>query len=148
MKNHKATPEQWEYLENSQVLNKSFTTCLLELRSRLDNLEENLGFTVEAIAALEELLLEPKLNSKSSPNNLQIRSNSSDGLTSSDYSEKPDSSLVKQVASAISDFDDLPELWHDDARAAIREVATWLRESGSWDQITVAALLEQEAEHG
>ena len=32
------------------------------------------------------------------------------------------------------------------ARSVIREMAEWLRERGGWNQVTVAAILEQELE--
>lgn len=56
-------------------------------------------------------------------------------------------SLVERVASAITDDDALSELWHDDARAAIREVAAWM--TSNPDHHFPPALvfaLEQEAE--
>jgi hypothetical protein len=38
----------------------------------------------------------------------------------------PAGSLVERVAGVICDDDEMAHLWHDDARAAIREVAAWL----------------------
>jgi hypothetical protein len=63
-------------------------------------------------------------NSKPTPNPRQIRS-----------------SLVERVHSCIVGE---PECGHMQARAAIREVAAWLREAHSWT--VVPAVLEQEAE--
>jgi hypothetical protein len=59
-------------------------------------------------------------------------------------------SLVERVASAITDDDALSELWHDDARAAIREVAAWLidrRRDDDWlaPFEELAELLQEEA---
>jgi hypothetical protein len=51
------------------------------------------------------------------------------------------SSLVERVHSCIVGE---PECGHMQARAAIREVAAWLRETHSWT--VVPAVLEQEAE--
>ena len=51
------------------------------------------------------------------------------------------SSLVERVHSCIVGE---PECGHMQARAAIREVAAWLREAHSWT--VVPAVLEQEAE--
>jgi hypothetical protein len=39
MTNYKATPAQWQQIENSQVFNGSFQACVLELRSRVERLE-------------------------------------------------------------------------------------------------------------
>jgi len=38
----------------------------------------------------------------------------------------PAGGLVERVVKVIADPDGPAELWHDDARAAIREVAAWL----------------------
>jgi hypothetical protein len=43
-------------------------------------------------------------------------------------SEEIRSSLLERVAGAIAEDDTPVDLWHDDARAAIREVAAWLRD--------------------
>jgi hypothetical protein len=54
------------------------------------------------------------------------------------------SSLVERVAIALAESDHPHQLWHDEARAAIREVAAWLRDRAdhwSW----VAQVLEREA---
>jgi hypothetical protein len=55
----------------------------------------------------------------------------------------PAGSLVERVAAAIADNDAPVDLWHDDARAAIREVAAWLRENHISGP---ANFIEQEAE--
>ena len=62
------------------------------------------------------------------------------------HPEIPDGSLVERVACAITGDSDGPINWKPEARAAIREVAAWLREhfphsAGGW-----AMRLEQEAE--
>lgn len=54
---------------------------------------------------------------------------------------------MKRVAAVLADEDAPVDLWHEDARAAIRVVATWLREQRSYvDSNTgLAQTLEQEA---
>jgi len=42
----------------------------------------------------------------------------------------PAGGLVERVVKVIADPDGPAELWHDDARAAIREVAAWMDECG------------------
>jgi len=42
----------------------------------------------------------------------------------------PAGGLVERVLKVIADPDGPAELWHDDARAAIREVAAWLDQRG------------------
>ena len=55
------------------------------------------------------------------------------------------SSLVDRVAYAITGDGDGPINWKPEARAAIREVARWIREQQDGDLIA-ATMLEQEAE--
>jgi hypothetical protein len=56
----------------------------------------------------------------------------------------PAGGLVERVVTVIADPDGPAELWHDDARAAIREVAAWLRENETG--YNAARLLEQDAD--
>ncbi len=58
---------------------------------------------------------------------------------------KPDSSLLSRVAFALTGDSDGPINWKPEARAAIREVAAWLREHYGGPTAT-SGLLEQEAE--
>ena len=51
----------------------------------------------------------------------------------------PEKSLVERVHSCIVGE---PECGHMQARAAIREVAAWLRDYGGWNQSTAADVLE------
>jgi hypothetical protein len=65
------------------------------------------------------------------------------------YPAKPDSStapagsLVQRVAQAIADDGCAVDVWHDIARAAIREVAAWMRQNEIG--YAAAAWLEREA---
>ena len=64
-----------------------------------------------------------------------------------DSSPAPADSLVERVAGVICD-DEMAHLWHDDARAAIREVAAHIRANvspGPSIAAGIAAWLEQEA---
>jgi hypothetical protein len=64
----------------------------------------------------------------------------------------PAGSLVARVSAAIVRVDEgcdwtcAETIATDEARAAIREVAVWLREGGDFDANAWASLLEQEAE--
>jgi hypothetical protein len=51
--------------------------------------------------------------------------------------------LVERVVKVIADPDGPAELWHDDARAAIREVAAWLDQQG---QHGCSLLLREESD--
>ena len=60
---------------------------------------------------------------------------------------KPDSSLVERVAAAITGEGDEPINWKPEARAAIREVAAWLRDQERYVLDWAAVTLEEEAKH-
>ena len=58
----------------------------------------------------------------------------------------PASSLVERAAFAISGGDPKDAVnWRPEARAAIREVAAWLRDRGGYPWAWIAQTLEQEA---
>jgi hypothetical protein len=168
---HRATPEQWAVVE--ELSSGSIASCVFELRDRIENLKTeaeereatNLSSFCELearIAALEAgqtcphivssdegtsycalaeqtqdkldrlIELDRALDSKSTPNDRQIRSSA------------PADSLVERVARAICEAPPPIEGWRSEARAAIREVARWLR--SELVSRAVADRLEQEAE--
>ena len=128
-------------MERSQVLNSTFMACLLELRARVEQLEANttqwrtdhlrLANTCASLAPdrpkFFNALLPVDDNSQPTPNQVPIRS-----------------SLVTRVARAIG-RDDEPINWEPEARAAIREVAAWVREHYGGPTAS-STVLEQEAE--
>ncbi len=124
MTDYKATPEQWAQIESWMATESAYSACLHELRARVEALEKDATedsasthFVFDAIIKRLEAL---ETSSKPTPNDRQIGS-----------------SLVERVRKALSYP---PEPY---ARAAIREVAVWLREnyiSGP------ANVIEQEAE--
>jgi hypothetical protein len=98
---HRATPEQWKYIER-YAYDYTYDACILELRAR-----------IEALEAAQQ----------------KIRSG-------------PESPLVERVADAIAAQATSAGIVNDrPARAAILEVAAWLREKGYGSWVT----LEQEA---
>jgi hypothetical protein len=117
-KPHKATPDQWGQIEQF-VADCGYDSCLLELRARIEALEE-----IENSRRFEQA---KALIDQSAPT--------------------PTSSLVERVADAIVTkatsagiVDDRP------ARAAIREVAAWLRDRGGYPREWIAQTLELEAD--
>jgi hypothetical protein len=133
-----ATPDPWASVEHWGSQGALLYQCLLELRTRVEQLEANtkqwrtdhlrLANTCASLAPdrlkFFNALLPEDEDSQPTPNPSQIGS-----------------SLVKRVQDAIHDV----EFPHgdDEARAAIREVLAWLKEG----EHTWAALkLEQEAE--
>ncbi len=141
-----ATPDPWASVEHWGSQGALLYQCLLELRTRVEQLEANtkqwrtdhlrLANTCASLAPdrlqFFNALLPEDEDSQPTPNPSQIRS-----------------SLVERVAIAISRcedsscWDDEAINWEPEARAAIREVLAWLKEG----EHTWAALkLEQEVE--
>jgi len=137
---YRATPEQWaqceEWVQNPVI--GASDACILELRARVESLEQDAEedststhFCFNAIVKRVEAL---EANAKPTPNLSQIRS-----------------SLVDRVALAISGIeyglerDEEAVNWASEARAAIREVAAWLREQHGSD-LVAATVLEREAD--
>jgi hypothetical protein len=122
---HRSTPEHWATVEAYAQQVSSTDDCLLELRARVEALEaaQRLRvFTAEEVAPVVRPI-----------------------------TPAPAGSLVERVAAAIADNDAPVDLWHDDARAAIREVAAALVEWHDSDQLIhtaweAAKWLEREAE--
>jgi hypothetical protein len=110
MTDYKATPEQWEVQEKFAPESED-ACCLLELRSRIERLELGAGIRDLVTKAVQQ-----------------------------NYPQKPNGSLVQQVADEIAVAEGG---WHNEARAAIREVAAWMRENEVG--YTAARWLEQEA---
>jgi hypothetical protein len=150
MTDHKATPEQWAMLEERSA--PEYDNTILELRARVEALEaaqqqpepideeENdrrFHACMDLIknATPEQIRAAARLPEQGNP--VEI-----DGIA-------PASSLVKRVALAISGIeyglerDEEAVNWAPEARAAIREVAAWLREAHGWEQ--GAQALEREA---
>jgi len=161
MTDYKATPDQWNQVQKcADVIGSSDCSAILELRARIEVLEDAahkhivetnsnivaLFTRVESLEAAEREaskvyqiskplkltltqaqqvndLLAP--NSKPTPNPSQIRI-----------------SLVERVVMAIG-RDSETARWNE-ARAAIREVAVWLREQHDGD-LVAATVLEREA---
>lgn len=141
---HRATPEQWAKQE--RWAHDHDSSCLLELRARVEALETGAtcphivssdeGTSYCALAEASARIVQPDVpadtsaqaNSKPTPNPGQIRS-----------------SLVEAVRQAILMHGD-GLTFSDEARAAIRAVAEWLRVQRGWEYGSWA--LEQETDHG
>ncbi len=151
MTDHKATPEQWAQQEAWLDQNDADAACILELRARVETLEKRcevlqnrhhrltlkVGHLEHDLVKDEDDLPQqhcleamdpPEANSQPTPNDRQIRS-----------------SLMERVQTAIG------HSYPDNARAAIREVAAWLRENypgrEGYCGTTWANLIEVEASH-
>ena len=134
---YRATHNQWETIEEFAEDLNSGPACLLELRDRIlcqeaciKDLYKKLDGVIQRLDGhfIRIKELEGNPITKQTPNDLQVGS-----------------SLVDRVAYAITGDGDGPINWKPEARAAIREVAAWLREQHDGDLIA-ATMLEQEAE--
>jgi hypothetical protein len=164
MTDYKATPERWQNVENAvEIASQSIqwvvsdeAACLLELRARVEALEAaahkhivETSANILALASRVEALEAAKRQASKvlnvsdlpqwTPEQAQqiadlLTLNPSATLTSYNYPAKPDSSLVKRVALAISGIeyglerDEEAANWASEARAAIREVLAYLCE--------------------
>jgi len=127
---HRATPEQWTHVaicaEMKQQVPWATAACLLELRARIEALEAAQQDKLDRLIALDRD--DPTLDSAMTE------------LRAARAEVRP-AGLVERVAMAANCYP------HENARAAIREAAKWLREQGTpasgW-----AMRLEQEADRG
>jgi hypothetical protein len=127
-----ATPDPWASVEHWGSQGALLYQCLLELRTRVEQLEANTKQW-----RTDHLRLANTCASLA-PDRLQFFN----ALLPDDEDSAEGGSLVTRVARAIGQ-DDEPINWEPEARAAIREVLAWLQEG----EHTWAALkLQQEAE--
>jgi hypothetical protein len=118
MRDYRANPDQWAYQEH-WAAEDGDAACMLELRTRVERLELGAGIH-DAVAK-------------------ELRRS---------YPAKSDSSLVERVQQAINtEYEESLGTGSMEARAAIREVAAWLREQPGDVRLFNAGLaLDKEAE--
>jgi len=120
MTNHKATPDQWAYQEH-WAQEDGDAACILELRARVEALEVNTK------AWREDHLRLANTCAGSDPEGeiLDYYSKlAAQHAGKAVFHQK--SSLVERVAGIICENYSPVDLWYDDARAAINEVARWI----------------------
>ena len=161
MTDYKATPEQWAQVQKcADAVGSCDCSAILELRARIETLEaaahkhivETSANILALVSRIESLEAAERTASKvyeiSEPLKLtpeqaqQVR----DLLAPEprrNYPAKPENSLVERVVMDIG-RDGETARWNE-ARAAIREVAAWLREQHDGD-LVAATVLEREAE--
>ena len=119
-KTHRLTPEQWESIERYADDN-AYDACFLELRARIEGLEaaqQLHTFTADEVAPIV--------------------------VGAASAAAQPADSLMDRVARAIYDAPNNHDgCWRSEARAALREVAAWLR--SELISRNVADLLDNEA---
>jgi hypothetical protein len=140
---HRATPEQWEYQER-WASDDDDASCILELRCRIEALELAHRIQSGTLTSSEqaELGVVPVVDLEAAVHRAaaEARDSAMTELRAASAEARP-AGLVERVAMAANCYP------HENARAAIREVAKWLREQGTpasgW-----AMRLEQEADRG
>jgi hypothetical protein len=135
---HRATPEDWEYIRLRAEDGVGLLNCILELRARVEALEAAQQDKLDRLIALDREDPTPD------PAMTELRAASA---------EAQPGGLVERVAQGIAAADDegLTNMtWNYHARAAIREVAKWLRDRypKSPEAGAVAFNLCQEADRG
>ena len=134
---HSATPEQWALVR--RMAHHSEFSVILELRDRIEALEAAQGGSIDLSHLGEPGRERPATRLLSyKVGKAEPIANWGKGHTLVDppaatakpnHPAKPDSSLVERVAAAIHpNVCADPNLYLHEARAAIREVAAWLRE--------------------
>jgi hypothetical protein len=153
---HKAKPVDWVVVEESGSRFSSTDSCLLELRARVEALEAD-GPAVPSRepTPASSLVKRRPLRCPTSATIAECGGPCEQGFHLCDCGlleqlnpelrgPAPASSLVERVAKGIGSASPWMHSHRDEARAAIREVAAWLRDRAdhwSW----VAQVLEKEA---
>ena len=141
---YRATDLQWDRIKARTSDNVTYST-ILELRDRIEALEREAAMNELRAASAEA---RPTVKARIT----RDRDETGDYLiihdASPNHPAKPDGSLVERVAAAITGDSDEPINWKPEARAAIREVAAWLRENPDvYFAPALVFVLEKEAEH-
>jgi len=138
---HRATPEQWQAIEANGHLPTRST--IRELLHRIEALEATQQAHADASHVIdperEKMARELMQAAGFAPRWSEFEACAASIEAKPNHSETPDSSLVKRVANAMDGATE----WQ--ARAAIREVAAWLREEKGYGPGWIIRL-EQEAE--
>jgi hypothetical protein len=155
MSDYRATAAQWERLEQRQLGGNDLVCAVLELRARVEALDKRCEVQLMQLSELQERHHRLTLQVGHLEHEL-VRDDDDEpqqycleALEPPDADAKPTSnpsqirsSLVERVQAAIG------HSYPDDARAAIREVASWMKEQGRYPDAWMAQRLQKEAEHG
>jgi t-SNARE complex subunit (syntaxin) len=162
MTDHKATPELWHELERHSYSSQPWAPCILELRAKVEGLEDAaqkhiietsanilaLASRVEALEAVQrpaskvyEISKPLKLTSEQAQHARDLLAPNTKPTPNSSQIGR---SLVERVGAAIFEQFENNAGNEGEARAAIREVAAWMREQHGGDLIA-ATVLEREA---
>jgi hypothetical protein len=133
---HRATPEQWEHVQISAGMKQQIpwatADCLLELHSRIEALEAAQQDKLDRLIALDR--------DDPTPDAAMTE------LRAASAEARPAGGLVERVEEAI--ITGMVDGDRHAARAAIREVAKWLKEQPGMLLPSCGDVLEQEADRG
>ena len=152
-KPHRLTPEQWESIE-LYAEDNAYDACFLELRARIEALEagatcphvrssdEGTSYCAlaEAVAAQHPPLFTPEEVARIVAPVTRDRDETGDYL----LVQNAPVTLLDRVAQAIYAAPNNAEGWRSEARAAILEVAAWMREQHGGD-LVASTVIRREA---
>ena len=142
---HRATAGEWASVKARSPGGVAYST-ILELRDRIEALEAPQSGSID-LSHLSDAEREKILKLLANPGTFEVLEVAQPAK--SDHPEKPDGSLVERVADAIVAKATSAGIVNDrPARAAIREVAAWMRDQKVYGVGWVWAVehLEEEAE--
>jgi hypothetical protein len=153
-KPHRATPEQWETIERYADTSDPYA-CFLELRARIEALEVGQQPPQDKLDRLITLDRDDPANSLGAQGVERIATlckvyndapdHCGPALRAAPIRSGPESPLVERVADAIAAQSTSAGIVNNrPARAAIREVAAWLKEQHGGD-LLAATVLRREA---
>lgn len=157
MTDYKATPEQWAELRaRVEALEAKYETqrlATLEWGKDVDKVMSWSDQHLQRIMKLEAAQQQPEPfdeeeNDRRFHACMDLIRNATPEQIRAAAGLPERSSLVERVAGAIAGSEDPHEWWYDDARAAIREIAAWLRQQNVGAGAAAANWLEQEIDRG
>jgi hypothetical protein len=156
-----ALERAWTYQSEWAERGDEDSLCFLDLRAQIESLEKRCAAQLMQLCDLHtvQLMQLSDLQERHHRLALQTRHLESELYTDDEPQQhcvealedisKPTpnpsqirSSLLDRVAAAIADTDAPADLWHDDARAALHEVAVWLQSNGHWEAADVLETME------
>ena len=152
---HRATPEQWAYMHERTEAGLEMTSCILELRARIEALEaaqleqaESNRFCTDAIVRRVEALEAAQQDKLDRLIALDRDDPTPDAamteLRAASAEARPAGGLVEQLAVLITSA----TTSRGAAEDVLRVVAAWLREGGDYEADAWADLLEREVFRG
>ena len=139
---HRATAGEWASVKALASGGVAYS-CILELLHRIEALEAPQSGSID-LSHLSDAEREKILKLLANPDRFEVLEVAQPAKPN--HPEKPDSSLLSQVAAVIDNGTACDREPDRIARDAIRAVTAWMREQSPYSAGVWAQLLEQEAE--